>query len=275
MITISNKDRVGEDVISGVHINHKGLYGTGAVVLLLSVCLGLLCLLPLQGKAFMAAKGLQLLLFILPGLYLVRARENKMLSLTNGGSDRRLLFAVGLTLVVSVVLLVLYILVNPALLFMSVASAAVLFLPFVIIEQWSLMQQIPEEVFPPWQLPVGAVSRRASISLNSLRIKLKISASYFDPVQQEIDVIVPGRDQTGKVLLAALDLQNGNGDAGIQLLDETGKPYAWEFFHEKSRVGGVRPLNPATTLLGNKLRDHSVIIAKRVKQTLLTYAPNF
>ena len=147
----------------------------------------------------------------------------------------------------------------------GVAGAASFVLPLLVYETWLLYVGTTQKYFPPWHLPLGIFDKRATIFLNSITITVKVAGSFFYPEETLLVSTGPARMQLGRLFHRMVVKQNSGSESVIGLLDEAGQFYAWTFYAEGYKGFEQRVLDPEATLIKNRLKDGSIIVATRVK----------
>lgn len=174
-------------------------------------------------------------------------------------------FTLSFTTGLTVVFLLLYFLKVGFTLLTAIASAAAFVLPFLVFESWLMYVGSTQQYYPPWHLPLGLFDKRATIFLNSVTVKMKVAGSFFYPEEVVFTTTGPARMQLGKLFHRLVVKQNSGDKPMIELLDETRQAFAWTFYAEGYKGLKQRVLDPEATLIQNKLKDGSTIVATRVK----------
>lgn len=236
------------------------------MVLMITVSTGLATLtyIGMGTPFFSLLKTLQLFGFLGLGYWHASNLERRLPQLTGENFDGRLLYSVLLFFIILILLSLFYFLTDSALLFMATAGSCAFLIPSMINAAWDNYTRVPEKRYPVWYIPQTPTDKRATISLNSIKLHLKISRKYFDIEGEIFTLTVPGRLKLSTLFHQFMEKENRDGS--IECNDEYNKQYGWEFYTEDLNGLRKRYLNPDATLIENALQSNTVIIARRVRK---------
>lgn len=190
--------------------------------------------------------------------------------------NNQLIFTFFLALVINIVLILLYLFTNSNMIRMSFAGSCAFLLPFVIQQAWKTYNHFIPKQYKVWYNSDIVMDSRTTVFLNSLPIRLRLSLKYFDITDEEFELTVPGHTQFGKFFNQFIIEKNKNNVPAIECIDNEKKPFGWQFYIE--RLGGLHKqyIDPELSLRENKVKDHSIITAKRQRtvETLTEKSPS-
>ncbi|MEJ7913319.1 MAG: TssN family type VI secretion system protein [Chitinophagaceae bacterium] len=220
---------------------------------------------PVQVGQFQLSKVIQLIGFVALGSWHTAQVQKPFSIFTTRDDASKWFFTLAFTAGLIAIFLVLQLLYSHFNLLTGIASAAAFVLPFLVFESWVLYVGFTQQDYPPWHLPLGLFDKRATIFLNSVTVKIKVAGSFFYPEETLFITTGPSRMQLGKLFHRLVVKQNSGEKPMIELLDETRQAFAWTFYAEGYKGLEQRVLDPEATLIQNKLKDGSTIVATRVK----------
>lgn len=176
--------------------------------------------------------------------------------------NNKLVFSIFLSLVISIVLTVFYLLTDSNMIRMSFASGGAFLLPFVVEQAWK-SYNFPAKQYKVWYNSDVVMDSRTTVFLNSLPIRLHLSMKYFDITEEEFELTVPGHTQFGKFFNQFIIEKNKNNASAIECVDSEKKQFGWQFYTE--HLGGLykKFIDPELSLRDNKVKNNSIITAKR------------
>ncbi len=219
----------------------------------------------LQAGQSQLAKAIQFLAFIALGTWHTVQIQKPFSVFTTRDEAFKWVFTIGFTAGLFAVFLLLHFLDIGFVLLTAIASAAAFVLPFLVFESWLMYVGSTQQSYPPWHLPLGIFDKRATIFLNSVTVKIKVAGSFFYPEEMVFTTTGPARMQLGKLFHRLVVKQNSGEKPMIELLDESRQAFAWIFYAEGYKGLEQRVLDPEATLIQNKLKEGSTIVATRVK----------
>lgn len=246
--------------------NLKPVIGYSLLFIFLALSIGALPILGLDSSYFFYIKTGMLLGFLWMGKWFTSTLNSRLYFLVQDSFDGRLLFTLFLSFSIFAGLSILYLFAEPSLLYLALGNTCAFLLPFLMVHAWNYYTCIPQSKFPVWYIPDGEIDTRATIFLNSITLKIKVTQKYFDPEEMEFVITEPGRMPLGKVFYHFITRQNAKADMTIDCVDENKHPFGWEFYVENLNGLFKRHLNPEASLIDNKVEENTVITAKRVKQ---------
>ncbi|MGI8952127.1 MAG: TssN family type VI secretion system protein [Chitinophagaceae bacterium] len=213
-------------------------------------------------------KILQIIAFFGAG-FLHSLLLNKSLSSTDKKNiSVKLFFSIQLTVIILAALVFLYLFINKILLSIAFASASAFLLPSIITQCFIFFTTIPSKKFKLWY-PKNIKEDKATVIVNSIPLYFKLTKRYFDIEEISFFVTADGNKTLSSVFNEFIIEQNQNGIKNIECYDKKHNFYAWEFFIKTNELFGMKRLNPELNLRINKIKNDSIIIAKRIKVTLM------
>lgn len=245
------------------HPRASGLYAVA--ILGAALLAGLLCLLPVTGTAFTWLKLLQLVALLSLGLFHTLQLYKRLSFLHRNFSNEGLWYTLLLFIILLLAFTGFYWLTNASLLPMAIAGSSAFLFPFLIYRAWFYYSHIPAAIYTAWYLPESDTANYASTARNSLSLQIKLSRTYFDTDEALFTVATTPQTKLGRLFFNFIQDQHKQDATAIQLADEAGKPYAWEFYAIEWFGLLKRRMNPGASLVTNKIKKNSSIIVKRVK----------
>lgn len=214
-------------------------------------------------------KIVQLLLFVLLGVFYqvfqLKSKAPNSLSL-----KQKIIPVAIITCAICTALCLVYSIYGNISLIIALSSGAAFAVPFIVNESWILFNKIPEKEYRIW-VPEKRIENNASIFLDSLYLKLKLGKKYHDSEDEVYKVYMPYYIKLGEFFSRFINEKNRKLTV-IEDVDYLKKLYAWEFFATDNYGVQSRRLDPNKNIVDNKLKQSSVIVAKRVEPIkLLTY----
>lgn len=143
------------------------------------------------------------------------------------------------------------------------------FIPFLFYRAFIYLMAIPAPVFKKWYYPVGeevfiAEEEFADDRIRVLKIEVANSPSNPDKIQKS--KFRGGiRVEVGKMVAFWMSYWNETDPGNtIEVEDEYGQAYGWNFYVKPKWYEGQRFLDPDLTIAENDLKDGDIIIAERV-----------
>jgi hypothetical protein len=234
------------------------------VFMLLALALSCICLLPDSNDWFDGLKALQLSAFMAIGFIHTSQLYKRLSFLHRNFSGEGLWFTLLLLTLVLLSTTVLYMLVNPGLLPVSLACSGAFLFPFLMYRAWFFYSHIPPGVYTVWHLPEDDAVGYSTGSRNGQPVRIKLARSYFEVKDELFQVTATPQTRLGRLLYNVVAEQS-KMPATIQLKDEDDKPFGWEFYAKGLLGLFKRRLNPEKSLLSNKVKKNTVVLVKRVR----------
>lgn len=239
---------------------HQGFFTAIAIGMLL----GSIALLNVNGAfGYYSVKALQLILFFAVGNLYISSRQDflKLHPAEKPGNDILLI-----TFSLCVLLSALYIFLRKDVWLMAFSSSAAFMLPFFLKLCWRLFTSIPGKEFNAWFPHERVASGRASVSLDSLLVRLKTTQHVSDVHEKIYTVFVPHYIKLGDFFSYFLTEHNAHAASLIEDKDEKGNKYAWEFFTTGFFGLQSKKLDPDLTMIENKIKNDALVYIKRLIQ---------
>ena len=150
-------------------------------------------------------------------------------------------------------------------LIMAFSNCAAFVLPFFLKLCWIFFTRIPAKEFKVW-FPGEVIPGRATVSLDSLLVRLKITQHVSDIDEKIYTVFIPPHIRLGDFFSSLLTERNKNVASSIEDKDAKGNKYAWEFFTSVFYGLLLRRLDPGSTMDENTLKKDAVLYIKRLIQ---------
>ena len=150
---------------------------------------------------------------------------------------------------------------------MAFASSGAFLFPFLIYQGWTEFVNIPKKKYPVWQLPPATtiVSTMAAPTVNTMQVQVKIARRVNDANENTFPVTVSGKLKLGKVFERFVEEQQVHGEYGaIEIKGKQQEPFGWQFYEERWAGFYSRNLNPAISLLENKIKPNAKITVIRI-----------
>ncbi len=148
---------------------------------------------------------------------------------------------------------------------MAFSSGCAFLVPYLLSQAWFFYKHIPKN--PDWVWTSReTIPDELSLSFrNKVPIRFQVSGKYFDMKEYQYQVTVSSWVKLGILFHQFLIEQNKEDAFRIELKDEDQQYYGWEFYEES--MGGFisRQLNPRMNVRENRISQHSVIVARRVR----------
>jgi hypothetical protein len=183
-------------------------------------------------------------------------------------SSARLAFICLLFIAIGLLLFIYYYVSGNNGLVMAFASSGAFLLPFLVYQGWTEYMNIPEKEYPVWRLPETAVPAGNAMPLpvaNTLQVQLTIARRANDVHEHTFPVTTSGKLKLGKIFERFIEEQRIHGQqAAIETADRQQHAFGWQFYEKKWAGMYSRNLNPAMSLLENKIKPDAKITVKRI-----------
>ena len=231
--------------------------------MVISIAFGGIFLLSIQaGMPLGWMKLLQMMCFGAAGiLHVKKMRRNNF---ANGGNSR-LQFSLQLFVLIFLLLLIAYYIIYPEFILMALGSASAFVLPFIIAESWITLNAFLGIEYKIWTVPVPDTFEKTFIFFGGVPIRIIFSLAANDRNKKLLKSNAPLEKSVGEFYNHFLLIQRNNNRQNIELKDENQNHFGWKFF--KIDMWGLRKqqLDPEATFEELGLKNHSTILAKRVK----------
>lgn len=147
-------------------------------------------------------------------------------------------------------------------LLMPLIAAAAFFLPSVLYCSYNAFRHIPDIQVKPWYKRDNLIENTSFVFLSTIPLQIKLQATVLDSNYTHFNCTVPGQYELGKIFHYFLIQQQIN-QVLIDMQDEDGEPYGWNFYLERKWFPLVA-IHPEKSLLENRITADTAIIAKRV-----------
>lgn len=146
----------------------------------------------------------------------------------------------------------------------ALAAGCSFLLPATIAAAWTYFQSMSTETYQAWVLPAKILSQnKTSLTVDSLRIKIKFKINQSALEEKIFSVTVPRRMLLGKMFQQFI--MDRKLDTDIELTSNGQKPYGWRFLLQKSF--GTTLLDPETSIANNKIKENDSIVIERLPVT--------
>ena len=182
------------------------------------------------------------------------------------------LFSVATSLLGAVFFLLVYnfILQIHVLQYIMLTSAVWFFVPFFFAQAFSRYLMIPSRIFKKWHYPVG---REISDPLDSELVSLLVVSFVFHKKMNDEEITTfrakaPAHMMFGRLFYYFLnDYNERHREGPIEFLDSRELPHGWVFHHKPNWLGIKRYIDPEQIITDNHIRENSVIICQRIKES--------
>jgi len=234
------------------------------LVLVLSVIIGSVAFLaPLLGLPLGWVKLIQMLLFFGGGF--LHFPNIKKYHFPKEATDTGLKHALQLSFLILIALVLLYYVIDPAFLLLSLGSASAFMLAHVISSTWFVFSGIGETDYGVWNKPIPDNREKTFIFFGGIPVKVIFSVEADDRRKKVFRSHAPLDKTIGDFFNHFVLIQRNNNKIEIDLLDEENLPFGWKFY--KVDFGGFRKrqLDPELTIEESKLKNHTTIKVQRVR----------
>ncbi len=140
-------------------------------------------------------------------------------------------------------------------------------LPYTIYQAWHFYSQL---LFISrhkiWYMPQQASDMpKATVFLNSISIQIRMAPSYGAP-EQVFEATVPGRLSVGMMFTDLIKNESGDSRQKETFEDISSQIFGWQFFVPSFLGVGKRLLDADISLDKNKIKNGTVVIAKRIQE---------
>ncbi len=234
------------------------------LAIVLCLLLGSIALLNLTGAiSYYFIKAAQVILFVAFGYIYISPKQNFLKPQPVEKQKNHIIF---ITFLLCIFLSAYYILLKKDVWLMAFSSSAAFVLPFILKLTWHLFTSIPPKEFNTWFPRDRTVTEKASVSLDSLLVRLKITQHVSDIDEKIYTVFIPQHVKPGDFFSRFLAEHNTHIASSIEDIDTKGNKYAWEFFITGFYGLQLRRLNPDLTMSENKIKTDAVVYIKRLRQ---------
>jgi hypothetical protein len=241
----------------------KSVIGYGIALIIFTILFGLSFNPALKFVSVTSAKAALVFVFLIAGTIQIYLFERRFPFPEPASYLAKLFLAFLWSLMVALVLFIIYLFVDRGMLAIACIAGSAFFLPSLISQTWTAWYQIPSKEYKLWY-PSEISDERVSIFLNSIPIHLKLSTRSDGLVEEIFDVTAPGQTAFGRVFNQFLKQQDKGAQAPIEYADEKNF-FGWEFFVEQFGGSIKRRIDPNLSSRENKIKDDSIITAKRYK----------
>jgi Type VI secretion system, TssN len=147
---------------------------------------------------------------------------------------------------------------------MAYASTCCFLLPFFLVQSWFFYKHIPREEKLVWNNKETEPDEISRYYQNKTAIRLRVTEKYFDIKEMVFPLTVSSWVKLG-ILFNQFALEQNRADGPrIELKDEKGSAYGWEFFAESLEGFISKQLDPELDLKKNKINRNAIVVARRV-----------
>lgn len=148
---------------------------------------------------------------------------------------------------------------------MALSSSFAFLVPFLLLQAWFFYKHIPKNAELIWTDSETTPDQLSLSFRNKIPVCFQLSRKYFDMQEIQFPVTVSSWVKLG-ILFHQFILEQSKDKAWeIELADDDGHEYGWEFYAES--MGGFisRQLNPTLNVRENKINQNEAIVARRVR----------
>ena len=144
------------------------------------------------------------------------------------------------------------------------------FVPFFFMQAFNRYLAIPDRIFRKWHYPVG---KDIADPLDSELVSLLVVSFVFhkkmnDPEITTFRAKAPAHMVFGRLFYYFLnDYNERHREGPIEYIDQDNHPHGWVFHHKPNWLGIKRYIDPDQIITDNHIRENSVIICQRVKES--------
>ena len=144
------------------------------------------------------------------------------------------------------------------------------FIPFFFMQAFNRYLEIPACIYRKWYYPVG---KDIADPLDSELVSLLVVSFVFhkkmnDPEITTFRAKAPAHMVFGRLFYYFLnDYNERHREGPIEYLDQDHHPHGWVFHHKPNWLGMKRYIDPDLIITDNHIRENSVIICQRVKES--------
>ncbi|MEI7895824.1 MAG: TssN family type VI secretion system protein [bacterium] len=144
------------------------------------------------------------------------------------------------------------------------------FVPFFFVQAFTRYLMIPARIFKKWHYPVG---KEINDPLDSELVSLLVVSFVFhkkmnDPEITTFRAKAPAHMMFGRLFYYFLnDYNERHREGPIEFLDSRELPHGWVFHHKPNWLGRKRYIDPEQIITDNHIRENSVIICQRIKES--------
>jgi hypothetical protein len=154
--------------------------------------------------------------------------------------------------------------------FKVLTAAAWFFIPFFFVQAYTRYQMIPSRIFRKWHYPVG---KEINDPLDSELVSLLVISFVFHKNQNDPEITTfrakaPSKMEFGRLFYYFVnDYNDRHREGPIEFLDTDSHPHGWVFHHKPSWFQRKRYIDPDQIITDNQIRENSVIICQRIKES--------
>ena len=233
-----------------------------------ALCFGIAGLPGLLGTFFILTQILILIIGVLHAVFLY-----KLVPWTVKGKFLwEFLFSVAVAFLGAIFFLLVYnfILQVHVLQYVMLTAITWFFVPFFFVQAFNLYRMIPARIFRKWHYPVG---KEINDPLDSELVSLLVVSFVFhkkmnDPEITTFRAKAPLHMVFGRLFYYFVnDYNERHREGPIELLDLEENPHGWVFHHKPNWLGIKRYIDPDQIITDNQIRENSVIICQRTKES--------
>jgi hypothetical protein len=157
-----------------------------------------------------------------------------------------------------------------ALQYVMLAAITWFFVPFFFIQAFTRYRMIPARIFRKWYYPVG---KEINDPLDSELVSLLVVSFVFhkkmnDPEITTFRAKAPSHMVFGRLFYYFVnDYNERHREGPIEFLDLEDHPHGWVFHHKPNWLGRKRYIDPDKIITDNYIKENSVIICHRIKES--------
>jgi len=182
------------------------------------------------------------------------------------------LFSIAIAVLGAVIFLLVYnlLLKEHLLQFVMLTSFTWFFVPFFFLQAFNRYLAIPPRLFNKWHYPFG---KDIADPLDSELVSLLVVSFVFhkkmnDPEITTFRAKAPAHMVFGRLFYYFLnDYNERHREGPIEYLDHDDHPHGWVFYHKPGWLGIKRYIDPEQIITDNHIRENSVIICQRIKES--------
>ena len=149
--------------------------------------------------------------------------------------------------------------------FQALSAVSAFALPFALQELWRFYNLFTVGAGKTWSYSNDLSLQKSTTFLNSMPVRFKVQLEDGGELQYQVSFKAPVRMKLGLIFYHMVQSQQTEGGLPIRLVDAADKPYTWLF--QTSAFGFTRSLDPDLGLIENGIRQNTLVIAKRLKQS--------
>ena len=154
--------------------------------------------------------------------------------------------------------------------YVMLAAFVWFFVPFFIVQALHRYLLIPAPIFRKWYYPVG---KEINDPLDSELVSLLVISFTFYKKMNDTEITTfrakaPAHMVFGRLFYYFINDYNERHKEGpIEFLDSGSLPSGWVFHHKPNWLGLKRYIDPDQTITDNNIKENSVIICHRIKDS--------